>query len=75
MTMNASELEASRRRLVVESKEEHDKEQMEHMKAASKANADNLQVDFIAQMNHEAIKGTSLEERVSRGRFYLEKGD
>lgn len=73
MQRGARELDTARSALVVESRAEDEREQRTHKEAATKAQADNLQVGFIADIHQEALRATSLEDRVARSRYYLQK--
>ena len=73
MQHSAKVLQQARSNLVDESRAEDAREQESHRQAAQKAQESGQEMpSFVTKMNEDAIKSTSVEERVARSRYYLD---
>jgi hypothetical protein len=75
MQGRAQVLHHARSTLIEDSKAEESREQAMHRAAAQETQARGEMPTFVTKMNEEVIKSTSVEDRVTRGRFYMQKGD
>lgn len=73
MQRNAKMLQQARSNLIDDSRAEDAREQESHRQVAQKAQESGQEMpSFVTKMNEDAIKSTSVEERVARSRYYLD---
>ena len=75
MQRGAQQLHHARSTLVDNTRDARAREEAEHRNAAADKSRDDSLPSFLSSMHHDAIKTNSIEDIVSRSRFYLSKDE
>lgn len=75
MQRGAQQLSQARTNLIDDTRQERSREEADHRRKATEDSKGEMQPSFLSSMNQDALKHTSLEDRVARSRFYLSKDE
>lgn len=75
MQQGAQQLSQARTALINDTRDARVREEEDHRRKATETSKDDLQPSFLSSMHHDALKSSSVEDRVSRSRFYLSKDE
>lgn len=75
MQQGAQQLSDARTSLINDTRDARVREEEDHRRKATETSRGEMQPSFLSSMHHDALKSSSVEDRVSRSKFYLSKDE